>query len=272
MCFRYETGAAATINRFLIAEKALEGRGKEAVAAAKQAEPFLASFAAAVCRVQVEGTEVLQSGFFFSSRRAVTGIHFPTGTPVVKGSKVHFTLMDNADAASFQAHLWHVGQVVDIVQEQQVLVFEAKEDHPFIPISDFSFDLTIGDLVGCIGYHCIPSASEVNSFWLALDTADRKIVEDVKWKPTPSDVELQTLPEKKIISPGKVSELIEGTPVAARITSCLYYGSTCGLVLKFRGNARPSVVGRVEGTVWQHHLNLVHVMDQAFVDAIRAFL
>lgn len=36
----------------------------------------LVPFAKAVCRTQVVGSGVLQSGFFFAPRLAVTGVHF----------------------------------------------------------------------------------------------------------------------------------------------------------------------------------------------------
>lgn len=104
-CFRYDTPA----NRFLIAPEDCVGVGKEAVAAAKQVEAKLISYANAVCRVRLAIAEnAIMSGFFFTPRRAVTGIRFDYKSlhkADIVDSVVHLSFSDQADGLySFGVH------------------------------------------------------------------------------------------------------------------------------------------------------------------------
>lgn len=64
----------------------------------------------------------------------------------------------------------------------------------------------------CICYNCRPETKEINYFWDHLSKEEREVVKfgGVTFRPTSSDVELQTLPNHKVVSPCEFVEL-DGT-------------------------------------------------------------
>jgi len=158
---------------------------------------------------------------------------------------------------------------VKIDPEALITVLKTSIDHPFIPLENFSTDLQQGDFVGCIGYNCIPEGDDVNQLWKRLPLAEQEKVRVHKWRPTVSDVEQYTRPEFKIIAPGVVLSISD---LSARVTSTLYWGSTCGIVLRFRTGQPLAVVGRVEGTVWEAHANEIFVHNDGFHNLLQDIL
>jgi len=270
-CFRFDSNA----DRFLIADDDC-GVGRDANAAVRAAERDIAAYAKAVCRAQVAGSDMLMSGFFFTPRKAITGVHFDFRKVLDKNKNpvVHYTLIPLADEPSIKNGQWLKGKVLQVLEEHQVIVFESAVDHPFIPLDNFSTKLEVGDKVACIGYNYRTIGSEINNFWVQLLPEEQKAVTDSKWRPTVSDIELQTLPEHKIVSPGQVVEFVSLPPIttSAKVTCSLYFGSTCGVVIRLRSDEKPAVVGRVEGTVWTHHLNMIHVVDEDFIHQLSSFV